>query len=302
MLRPTDTQSYTDFANFTALRKDAREDPKETLRAVAKQFESIYINMMLKSMRDASFGDPLFDSNSTDTYRDMYDNQIALQMSQQKGIGLAEVLVQQLSANLPAANEHADTKQSDQTVVPVAIKPAASVIESGRQKVEPVAFESQQQFVNTLLPYAEAAADELGVAPQVLIAQAALETGWGNAVQKLPNGRSSYNLFNIKAGADWRGQKLSVNSLEYIDGVARKEKSAFRVYDSYAQSFADYVNFIKSSPRYAQALHVAEDPQAYATELQQAGYATDPVYAEKVMNILQRNVVNAPVTGYMLEG
>jgi len=177
-----------------------------------------------------------------------------------------------------------------------------SAIESGRQKVEPVAFESQQQFVDTLLPYAEAAADELGVAPQVLIAQAALETGWGNAVQKLPNGRSSYNLFNIKAGADWRGQKLSVNSLEYIDGVARKERSAFRVYDSYAQSFADYVNFIKSSPRYAQALNVAEDPQAYATELQQAGYATDPIYAEKVMNILQRNVVNAPVTEYMLEG
>ena len=302
MLPPTDTQSFTDFASFSAMRKDAREDPQATLRAVAKQFESIYINMMLKSMRDASFGDPLFESNNSDMYRDMYDNQIAMHMSQQRGIGLADMLVKQLQKNLP--NSDVPTEQvkplsvTDRTIPTGHVKPANR--ESA--KIEPLKFDSQQQFVETLMPYAESAAKELGVSPQVLIAQAALETGWGSAVQKLPNGRSSYNLFNIKADSAWHGQKLHVNSLEYVDGVARKEKSAFRVYDNYAQSFADYVNFIQSSPRYEQALQVAENPQAYAKELQQAGYATDPVYADKVINIMQRNIISAPLSEYMLDG
>ncbi len=302
MLPPTDTQSFTDFASFSAMRKDAREDPQATLQAVAKQFESIYINMMLKSMRDASFGDPLFDSNNSDMYRDMYDNQIAIHMSQQGGIGLADMLVKQLQKNPPNAElpaEQVETLPVTERVMPTAqVNPA----NSASAKIDPLKFDSQQQFVETLMPYAESAAQELGVSPQVLIAQAALETGWGNAVQKLPNGRSSYNLFNIKADPAWHGQKLHVNSLEYVDGVARKEKSAFRVYDNYAQSFADYVKFIQSSPRYEQALQVAENPQAYAKELQQAGYATDPVYADKVINIMQRNIISAPLSEYMLEG
>ena len=305
MLPTINAQAFTDFSTLSDLKRDARNDPQENLRAVAQQFESLYLNMMLKSMRAASFGDPLFDSNDGEMYREMYDNQIALQMSQQKGMGLADMLVKQLQQYVPNEKHNADTLgRRDSHVAapkaemaPVTVKPAMS----SSKQADPVEFQSQAEFVETLMPYAQAAGDDLGVSPHVLIAQAALETGWGQYTQKLPNGQSSYNLFNIKADQRWQGPKLQVNTLEYADGVARQEKAAFRVYQNYAQSFRDYVDFIKQSPRYETALRSAENPQAYAEELQQAGYATDPRYADKVMNILQRNVISAPVSEYMLE-
>jgi flagellar protein FlgJ len=277
------------------------------LRAVAQQFESLYLNMMLKSMREASFGDPLFDSSNGSMYRDMYDNQIALQMSQQKGMGLADMLVKQLQQNLPNAQGQKVNEETKAEVAPAVQQPLSRLStpvlwNAVTKQADPVQFESQEDFVETLMPYAESAAQELGVSPQVLIAQAALETGWGQYTQKLPNGQSSYNLFNIKADQRWSGPKLNVNTLEYVNGVASKEKAAFRVYQNYQQSFADYVDFIKNSPRYDAALKSAESPQAYTQELQQAGYATDPRYADKVMNILQRDVISAPLSDYMLEG
>ena len=208
MLQPTNTQAITDFASFADLRREARDDPQATLRAVAQQFESLYLNMMLKSIRDASFGDPLFDSNNSSMYRDMYDNQIALHMSQQKGIGLADMLVKQLQQNVPVAKEEATVVEESAALqaLPAITQMQAKPLAASQP--DPVHFESQQAFVETMMPYAESAAQELGVSPQVLIAQAALETGWGNHTQKLPNGKSSYNLFNIKADQRWSGSKL----------------------------------------------------------------------------------------------
>ena len=306
MLPTIDAQAFTDFNSLSNLKRDARNDPQENLRAVAQQFESLYLNMMLKSMREASFGDPLFDSSNGNMYRDMYDNQIALQMSQQKGMGLADMLVKQLQHNLPntqAQKIDESTRVEAESAVPTPLPRMSRPVsfDSPNVNPDPVQFESRQAFVETLMPYAEKAAQELGVSPQVLIAQAALETGWGQYTQKLPNGQSSYNLFNIKADQRWQGPKLNVNTLEYANGVASKEKAAFRVYQNYQQSFADYVDFIKHSPRYEDALRSAENPQAYTQELQQAGYATDPRYADKVMDILQRNVISAPLSDYMLE-
>jgi peptidoglycan hydrolase FlgJ len=306
MLPTINAQAFTDFSSLSNLKRDARNDPQENLRAVAQQFESLYLNMMLKSMRAASFGDPLFDSSNGEMYRDMYDNQIALQMSQQKGIGLADMLVKQLQQNLPAAKPE-DTndlsKVNTDVVAPGVTKASAALTRSvaSHNQADPTRFESQKEFVETLMPYAESAAQELGVSPQVLIAQAALETGWGNATQTLPNGKSSYNLFNIKADQRWQGPKLNVKTLEYDNGVASQQQAAFRVYQNYQQSFQDYVDFIKGSPRYETALKSAESPQAYTQELQQAGYATDPHYADKVMDILQRNVISAPLSNYMLD-
>lgn len=295
MINQAATQSYTDFSALSDLRRHAKQDPQATLRAVAQQFESLYINMMLKSMRQASLGDPLFDSNNSGLYRDMYDNQIAMQMSKQKGMGLADMLVQQLSRHIP--NQVTSGADEPAPVYTAAKKP----ISSPSRTPDPTRFENHEQFVNTLLPYAEQAADELGVSPQVLIAQAALETGWGDRVQRLADGRSSYNLFNIKADSRWSGDRLPTNTLEYRHGVMSQEPAEFRVYKNYAESFADYVTFIKSNPRYQPALAVAGNPEDYVSEIHKAGYATDPDYTRKVMDVMKREAVGAPYSDYLVE-
>jgi flagellar protein FlgJ len=162
--------------------------------------------------------------------------------------------------------------------------PAPQVKESS-PPVAPVSLNTPQEFAQHLWPLAKAAAKKLGVAPEVILAQAALETGWGKKITQSTSGESSHNLFNIKADGRWQGGKVSVPTLEYRDGVAVRESAQFRAYDSYEESFADFVSFIKSSPRYQSALAVADDPRSFTRELSAAGYATDPEYSRKIMNI-----------------
>ena len=157
---------------------------------------------------------------------------------------------------------------------------AAAVKEGVTGKADP------GEFVRTLLPHAERAAQQLGVAPEVLLAQAANETGWGRAVPRHADGSSGYNLFGIKADAHWQGARISTPTVEFENGIAVRKPQAFRAYDSYAASFADYVNFLRSNPRYQDVLSKAGDAQAYAQGLQQAGYATDPEYANKLQSIM----------------
>lgn len=293
MLSDATTQAYTDFSSFSKLRSDAKVDPKSTLHEVARQFESIYIQMMLKSMRSASLGDPIFDSHSSEVYRDMFDNQIALQMSEQRGIGLADMLVRQLQQNFPEK----ETDNAVSSIAPTTVKVAKVAVER-----LPARFDSQDEFVEKLWPMAEAAADELGTSPQVLLSQAALETGWGQHIQQLPNGKSSHNLFNIKADERWSGPKLTVSTVEYADGVAKRQKAAFRSYGSYEESFRDYVDFIKTNPRYQDALDNTHDPALFAHKLHEAGYATDPAYADKWLNIIGRGLVATPQTEFLADG
>ena len=308
MITNTQQAAFNDIQSMTTLRQQAKDDPEATLKQVAKHFESLYLNMMLKSMRQASLGDPIFDSNSGSLYRDMYDNQVALQMSEHNGMGIADMLVKQLSGNIgKTVSNNESAKQVNKSVIPLAsnkdVKNYSNTkIQSQPDAHDPVRFTSHAEFVETVMPYAEKAANELGVAPQVLVAQAALETGWGQYVQKLPNGKSSFNLFNIKADTRWDGDSVSVKTLEYRDGLAQIERASFRAYDSYLQSFQDYVDFIKNNPRYETALQASTDPEAYAKELQSAGYATDPKYADKVIDIYQREVVSAPYSEYLIEG
>lgn len=274
---------YTDFNGLAELRREAHNDPSEVLRTVAKQFESLFMQMMLKSMRDASFDDPLFGSNESDMYRDMYDQQIAINLSQQGSLGLADLMVQQLGGRY-ANNETTDKF----TAIPSSDlrRPVHANTPSMRD-----AFASPQQFVETLRPMAQNAADELGTSAEVLIAQAALETGWGKHVLQHTGGRSSHNLFNIKADARWDADRVSVNTLEYEGDVAVRRRAAFRSYDSFADSFSDYVGFLKSNPRYRDALNNADNPHAFVESLQDAGYATDPAYAEKIQRILADDVL-----------
>jgi len=276
MLTSTTPPVYTDFSGLTQLRAQARQDPDSSLHEVARQFESIYVKMMLKSMREASFGDPLFDSTGSEMYRDMFDNQMALQLTQGKGLGLAEMLVQQLRRQQPGA----DAANPRQTFA----APAAAVDQQ---------LTSPEVFNRELLPHAEAAAAELGTTPQVLLAQAALETGWGKHIAQLPNGRSTYNLFNIKADPSWQGSTVTVKTVEYQRGKPIAQTAQFRAYDSYAESFQDYVNFIKTNPRYREALSSPAEPTKYIQQVHGAGYATDPSYAQKWLQILQDRIPTA---------
>ncbi len=151
-------------------------------------------------------------------------------------------------------------------------------------------------FINQVYPYAEKAGAELGLDPRVLVAQAALETGWGRAVSKHPDGTSSFNLFNIKAGSGWDGATVNKETLEYRQGVALKERASFRSYDSYQESFADYVKFIQETPRYHKALQQTSDSVSYLRALKNGGYATDPHYVNKILHIIKSPTLKSGIT------
>ena len=277
MLESTASKAYTDFSQFAEMRREAQLTPQDSLPAVAKQFEGIFVNMMLKSMRDASFGDPLFDSDQSELYQDMFDKQLSQDMTKGKGIGLADALVQQMQKSMLGDSKNSNESSSLKSKVddPFILN---------RQTTN---FNTSEQFINTMLPYAESAAQKIGVDPKVLIAQSALETGWGKSVGQLDNGKTSYNLFNIKVGSGHNGNQYTKQTVEYSDGIAKIEKASFRAYSSYQESFDDYVSLIKNSPRYQDALNVASDSKQYIEGIQQAGYATDPRYAEKVHRVLE---------------
>lgn len=282
---------YTDFSALTALRRDARKDPEQALKKVAKQFESLYIKMMLKSMRKASMGDPLFGSDAGKMYRDMFDNQLAIDLSDHGGFGLAKMLMQQLQRYIPGKHPHAVMTSH----VTGFIRPPEQT--HVKQEIQPQQFSSPKQFVRKIWPLAQHAAKELHVPAKAILAQAALETGWGQHINQAANGRSSHNLFNIKADASWKGRKVVVNTLEFEHGVAKRQTAAFRAYDSYADCFRDYVKFLKSNPRYHQVLADSQSAEDFAHKLREAGYATDPAYANKLIDIMQRNVPDRHATG-----
>ena len=242
-----------DFKQFAALRRGAQANDPATLREVAKQFESLFTKMMLKSMRDASMGDPMFGSDQGDMYQDMADDQLAVQMSEGRGLGLADMLIRQLSNGAVSGTS--------------AVKPTTEVTPGERE-----------QFISELLPHANEAARELGVDPRALIAQAALETGWGRSQP----GGDSHNLFGIKAGANWNGASVQANTQEFDSGVASRVDASFRAYGSPRESVEDYVRLIRDNPRYASAMNTGSDVQAFANALQRGGYATDPDYARKL--------------------
>ncbi len=293
---------YTDLSGLSRLRKEAQDNPEQALKTVAQQFESLFMQMVLKSMRDASFGDPIFDSSQSEFYQDMFDKQLTLSLSQGRGMGMAEALERQMRgqlhpgttpipANGVAGINMQNSVNDEQKKLIMPVLKAVTVV-SQKQNVEdkniPASFSSPEEFVRQLLPLAQKAADKLGVKAEVLLAQAALETGWGKHVSQHVDGSSSHNLFNIKASNDWEGDRVAIRTLEYRNGLARHERAAFRSYDNYADSFNDYVDFLQSRPRYQPALKQANDPEMFIRELHGAGYATDPNYADKILNIMQR--------------
>ncbi|PWW41710.1 flagellar protein FlgJ [Idiomarina loihiensis] len=297
-----------DTSSLDGLRKRAfKADDKEALMEAAQQFEAIFLNMVMGSMRKANAvfeEDNLLDNRYTNMYRDMYDQQLTSELSNQGSLGLAELMVKQLSgdnsyvsesmnrsgANLgdPRAKNRADmSKQlSDQGGIDAGLYYGNQRVNTAKLSDGSATFDSPQSFIAALKPHAERIAKEAGLNPDVLMAQAALETGWGQRLVPGRHGGSSNNLFNIKADTRWDGDKSHVSTLEFDGEVARKERAAFRSYANVEQSLQDYVDFIKEHPRYQQALQVADDPAQYAEALQSAGYATDPQYAQKIQSVL----------------
>jgi peptidoglycan hydrolase FlgJ len=288
---------YTDLNALKGL-SNGDKSP-ESLRAVAQQFESIFVKMMLDSMRDANAvfaEDNYLQSSETDFYQDMMDNQLSVSLAKGKGIGLADVIFEQLNRyNSGKARvdtlDHTGLQDSRVPVVP-SLTPKQPAEKSRPINTLPPTFDSPEHFVETLTPLAAKVGNAMGVDHRALIAQAALETGWGKYINQDAAGNSSFNLFNIKADHRWQGETVSVSTLEYRDGVAVREKAQFRAYNSFEESFSDYLRFISESPRYQQALQNGGNGHEYVKALQAAGYATDPAYAEKIGTILASNTLS----------
>lgn len=274
-----------DFSALASLRNDAKAQDPAALKEAARQFESLFTQMLLKSMRDAnrSFGeDSMFGSSQGDFYQDMFDDQMAMQLSKGKGLGLADMLVQQLTqAGMVKSPEATDAAAQETSKTQFSV-PAQTI--SSTDDHRPLA-KSKADFVRTMWPHAQRAASQLGVDPNALVAQAALETGWGRSVPSQSGGSSSFNLFGIKAGSNWAGATTNVPTLEFEEGVAVRRVERFRAYQSPADSFSDYARLIGSNPRYENARGAGGDVATFASALQDGGYATDPNYAQKVVAV-----------------
>lgn len=300
----------------------AKQNPDEALQKVAQQFEALFMNMLLKSMREATPKDGIFDSQQTQFFTQMYDQQLAQQIST-KGIGIADMMVKQLSRTNQSVEPQTSISQTDailsaissmQQSLPVSDGhpddkslqlwsadriPANATIPSGKNdpvteiSTLPAQIGAQQKktsslsenFIDRLLPHAKIASESTGIPPQYMLAQAALESGWGKHEIRHADNSPTYNLFGIKAGANWKGDVVETSTTEYINGVAQRSVEKFRAYSSYAEGFNDYAKLLMDNPRYAKVLK-STDAATFANGLQRAGYATDPMYAEKLMRIL----------------
>lgn len=373
-------QVYTDLNGLAKLSSAAQKNDPKAVAEVAHQFESLFMNLMLKSMREANsvFAEGnMLNSENVNTYQQMLDQQLSVSLSGHGGMGLAKILMKQLSptgqmkatqdtqdqahdktldkglaamlhnplakdqsgllktlgqqvAMLPATQPDVMLTDNESVQNPAesnstnlknapdcpmqpelgntatallsqnftlnatenstSTLPEKSPFEKApvfNADVAPVS-EHQQNFVHALLPKAQAVADRSGIDAKILIAQAALETGWGKHVIKHPNGSSSYNLFNIKADENWAGKTVTKDVTEYRDGVPMKQRARFRAYDSFTESFQDYLHLVQSNDRYAKAMDHRSAPQDYIRQLHRAGYATDPLYSAKVNQVYQQ--------------
>jgi len=279
---PVSNTFYADPKGLGALRHDARAQTPAAIKETAKQFESLFTSMLLKSMRAATPKDSLSGSDQQGFYQDMFDQQIATQISRGKGLGLADMLVQQLMRNSASA---AAAPTAPAVVAPAPAEPPTTLAWPPASKTD---------FVQALLPAATAAGQKLGVDPQTLIAHAALETGWGKNMPRNADGSCSYNLFGIKAGSSWQGPVANATTTEYVGGVAGRESANFRSYASPEACLNDYASMLASKPRYGAALGTGSDVTAFASGLQRGGYATDPHYASKLSSVARQMQGSTP--------
>jgi flagellar protein FlgJ len=293
MISPTPSIA-SDGADVTALRRSGKADSPEALRAAAQQFEGLFMNMMMKSMRDATPQDGPFDSQQSRMYTSMLDQKISDNFSK-RGMGLADALMRQLSNNaagptLPGQEAGAAAAPVKQTGLSATPPDGATPLEISSARSYPARPDHVQAFQDKLAAHANEASRSTGIPAKFMLGQAALETGWGKREIRGADGSTSHNLFGIKATGNWTGKTVEVATTEYVNGVAQKKMEKFRAYDSYADSFRDYASMLKNNPRYQNVIASGKDASAFAQGLQAAGYATDPNYAAKLSRIIKQSL------------
>ncbi|WP_438394780.1 flagellar assembly peptidoglycan hydrolase FlgJ [Caballeronia sp. DA-9] len=302
-----------DVQGFDAMRAQANAAPQAGLKAAAKQFDAVFTQMMLKSMRDATPSDSPFDSHDTATFTSMLDQQMAQNMGS-KGIGVADMMLKQLMRNAGAGTQaglnggeaggDSSANAGNIAAMNAMAKAYANTAASGGSKdalqgkgysansaLEPpahgVGSDKVAGFVDRLSAPAQTAAAATGIPARFIIGQAALESGWGKREIKNANGSTSHNVFGIKATSDWTGKTTNAVTTEYVNGKPQKVVEKFRSYDSYEDALTDYASVLKSNPRYAPVVEASRDAVGFAHGMQKAGYATDPQYAKKLISIMR---------------
>ncbi|ATF50052.1 flagellar assembly peptidoglycan hydrolase FlgJ [Citrobacter freundii] len=288
------TSAAWDAQSLNELKAKAGQDPAANIRPVARQVEGMFVQMMLKSMREALPKDGVFSSDSTRLYTSMYDQQVAQQMTAGKGLGLAEMMVKQMTEGQGTPADDAPQvpmKFSLETVTSYQNQALTQMVRKALPKAvegndEPLSGDSKDFLAQLSLP-AKLASQQSGVPHHLILAQAALESGWGQRQIRRENGEPSFNIFGVKASGSWKGPTTEITTTEYENGEAKKVKARFRVYSSYLEALSDYVGLISRNPRYAAVTGAATAEQG-AQALQNAGYATDPHYARKLTTMIQQ--------------
>ena len=268
--------TYTDINGLAALKRDPNSP--QAISAVAQQVEALFLQMMLKSMRDASSAEQT-DSNAMGMYQDMFDKQVALSISQHTDLGISRLLKRQLEGK--SAHDAVKSAASTPALAPAAAADAAPLAQT------------PAEFVHRMLLPIRRAAGALGLDPMAMLAQSALETGWGQRMPRNADGSLSHNMFGIKAGDEWSGARATADTVEIAHGVATPKRSAFRAYGSIEDSVSDFASLLKNSPRYREVLAAGGDAGAYIAGMGRSGYATDPDYANKLNKILRGDTLQA---------
>ncbi|MFO1413560.1 MAG: flagellar assembly peptidoglycan hydrolase FlgJ [Burkholderiales bacterium] len=305
-----------DAGALAALKGQAKNNPQQALKTAAREFEALFLQQLMKSMRAALPDDGPTDSDATKTYTEMLDAQLAQTLAK-KGTGIADMLVMQLSRTVGAksATEAATTPSPSALPLsparkPMSLTPGGVPLPATTPPVLPKTSQAQpatsaaataagvlsnaaaavgnaaSDFVAAMKPYAEKAAEALGIPVHYIVAQAGLETGWGKHQPRVANGAPSNNLFGIKAGPEWKGAVAETETTEYVGGKAVKVVQRFRAYASPQEAFADFAQVLAGSGRYSAAL-TAKSADGYAAHMQRAGYATDPAYGAKLARTIK---------------
>lgn len=313
----TPNRAVFDVGATQDLREQLRKDPQAGLKAAAQQFETLFLQMVLKSMRDTVPSDGLLQSDQTRFYNSLLDQQMAQNMaSSGNGVGFARLIEQQLGRqyaptdgaaagddlsailagkDLPAATNLQYLEVPSRLPTSAAYPaPAASSAAAAGSKA--TAATTPKEFASQVWPHAVEASRATGIPPQFLVAQSALESGWGKNEIRKADGTSSYNLFGIKAGPGWTGDSVAVMTTEYVDGKPQQVVENFRAYSSYAEAFRDYAGLLRNSSRYGGVIGT-QDGTEFARRLQAAGYATDPKYAEKLASIINGPTLRQALIG-----
>ncbi len=306
-----------DVQSAQDLRTQFQKDPQQGLKAAAQQFETLFLQMVLKSMRDATPQDGLLQSDQSRFYTGLLDQQMAQNMaSSGGGVGFARLIEQQLGRNMTnpemapdlsapakAAGEKLPLAASDgrhlqyrQVLANLPTSGSANAVADTPVSVPLQAPGNSSEFVSRVWPHAVEASRSTGIPPQFLVAHSALESGWGRSEIRNTDGSGSHNLFGIKAGKGWTGATVDAMTTEYIDGKAQQVVERFRAYGSYEECFRDYASLLRNNPRYSGVIG-SQDGTEFARRLQQAGYATDPMYADKLSRIINGPTLRQALIG-----